>query len=47
MTHLRGGTNLEKALKLALEQSKSANTDIVLLSDGERRKCAVVPEQTR
>jgi Ca-activated chloride channel family protein len=42
---LRGGTNLEKALKLALDQSKTTNTDIVLLSDGEMTEGAVVPNR--
>lgn len=42
---LRGGTNLEKALKLALDQSKTPNTDIVLLSDGEMTEGAVVPNK--
>jgi Ca-activated chloride channel homolog len=42
---LRGGTNLEKALKMALEQSRSANTDVVVLSDGEMTEGAVVPNK--
>jgi Ca-activated chloride channel homolog len=42
---LRGGTNLEKALKVALDQSKTPNTDIVLLSDGEMTEGAVVPNK--
>ena len=40
---LRGGTNLEKALKVAFDQSKAPKTDIFLLSDGEMTEGAVVP----
>jgi Ca-activated chloride channel homolog len=42
---LRGGTNLEKALKLALEQAVAPNTDVVLLSDGEMTEGVVVPNK--
>ena len=42
---LRGGTNLEKALKLALDQSRTPNTDVVLLSDGEMTEGTVVPNK--
>ncbi len=42
-TTLRGGTNLEKTLKTALDQSSAPNTAIVLLSDGEMTEGTVSP----
>ncbi len=42
-TTLRGGTNLEKTLTLALAEATSANTAVVLLSDGEMTEGTVSP----
>lgn len=40
---LRGGTNLEKALDWALNQSRAGNTSTVLLSDGDMTEGTVLP----
>jgi Ca-activated chloride channel homolog len=42
---LRGGTNLEKALEWALNQSRAGNTSAVLLSDGDMTEGTVLPSK--